>query len=73
MKLVVFLCYIASGQCERLPWTGNPNDPHLGAPMTFKSQEECEQVGQFRLINHGGHYPRMAPGYDIRDFRCEPG
>ncbi len=70
MKLVVLLCWLMSGQCENLAWTGDPRGPHEGSARIFQTQEECEQAGHGILIAHQG-FPNQRPAYHVQSYRCE--
>ncbi len=70
MKMIVLLCWLASGQCEQMPWTGDPRGPHEGSPRVFKTQEECKTIGDLILAAHQG-FPNQQPAYHVVEYRCE--
>ncbi len=71
-KMIVFLCYISSGQCDWLPWTDSLNGPTTGSPIIYETKDKCTAAGDWLLKNHSGAYPNRPPGYYIRQYRCEP-
>jgi hypothetical protein len=61
MKLIVFLCFVSSGECQWLPWTANPVGPTEGSPILYSTAAECEGAGKFLLTNHNGMYWNWPP------------
>jgi hypothetical protein len=71
MKLLLTVCYIATTQCQTLPWTGNW---HLvGQPVIYADISECNDNGRYLARAHGGHaYPQGHADYDVKGYECVP-
>jgi hypothetical protein len=68
MKLLLTICYIATTQCQTLPWTGNW---HLdGQPIIYHDASECNGLGQYLTRAHGGYAYVGHPDFDVKRYEC---
>jgi hypothetical protein len=69
-KLILTICWVATSQCQSVPWTGNFN--LSGDPLIYSAGPECANWGWHLTHSHGGHAYVGHPDYDIKSFKCVP-
>jgi hypothetical protein len=70
MKILLTVCWIATGQCQTLPWTGNRD--FSGDPGVFNDADTCNSFGRYLATAHGGYAYVGHPDYDVKGFECVP-
>jgi hypothetical protein len=70
MKLLLMICWIATGTCQTVPMTGKAG--FSGAPMIFETAAACDDTGRRVMHTHGGLHYKGHPDFDITGYKCVP-